>query len=73
MSTNGYVHPEVLVETGWVAQHYKDANIRLVEVDVDTTASIRVTFLGQWAGTGTTTPRTPYVGMYLPRRSSKRC
>ena len=38
MSTNGYVHPEVLVETGWVAQHYKDANIRLVEVDVDTTA-----------------------------------
>ncbi|RPJ23495.1 MAG: sulfurtransferase [Chloroflexi bacterium] len=35
---NGYVHPEVLVETGWVAEHLNDANIRLVEVDVDTTA-----------------------------------
>ena len=33
-----YAHPEVLVETEWVAQHGKDPNVRLVEVDVDTTA-----------------------------------
>ncbi len=33
-----YVHPEVLVSTEWVAQHLNDPNIRIVEVDVDTTA-----------------------------------
>jgi thiosulfate/3-mercaptopyruvate sulfurtransferase len=33
-----YKHPEVLVSTDWVAQHGGDANVRLVEVDVDTTA-----------------------------------
>jgi thiosulfate/3-mercaptopyruvate sulfurtransferase len=36
MST--YAHPEVLVDTGWVASHAKDANVRVVEVDVDTKA-----------------------------------
>ena len=29
---------DVLVSTDWVAQHQKDANVRIVEVDVDTTA-----------------------------------
>jgi thiosulfate/3-mercaptopyruvate sulfurtransferase len=38
MSTNGYAHPEVLVDTDWAAQHLNDKNIRLVEVDVDTSA-----------------------------------
>lgn len=33
-----YAHPEVLVETQWVADHLKDPQIRLVEVDVDTAA-----------------------------------
>jgi thiosulfate/3-mercaptopyruvate sulfurtransferase len=33
-----YKHPEVLVSTEWVAQHGNDPKIRLVEVDVDTTA-----------------------------------
>jgi thiosulfate/3-mercaptopyruvate sulfurtransferase len=36
MST--FAHPEVLVDTGWVASHGKDANVRVVEVDVDTKA-----------------------------------
>ena len=36
MST--YAHPEVLVDTGWVASHGKDGNVRVVEVDVDTKA-----------------------------------
>ena len=30
-----YVHPEYLVETGWVADHLKDASIRIVESDED--------------------------------------
>jgi thiosulfate/3-mercaptopyruvate sulfurtransferase len=33
-----YRHPESLVSTQWAADHLKDSNIRLVEVDVDTTA-----------------------------------
>ena len=33
-----YAHPEVLVSTDWVAAHAKDSSVRLVEVDVDTTA-----------------------------------
>jgi len=33
-----YAHPEVLVSTDWVAEHAKDANVRIVEVDVDTAA-----------------------------------
>ena len=33
-----YAHPEMLVETAWVAEHGKDAGIRLIEVDVDTAA-----------------------------------
>jgi thiosulfate/3-mercaptopyruvate sulfurtransferase len=33
-----YAHPEVLVETDWVAAHVKDSGLRLVEVDVDTAA-----------------------------------
>lgn len=38
MSKDGYAHPEVLVGTDWVAQHLNDNGIRLVEMDVDTTA-----------------------------------
>ncbi|MGQ0600873.1 MAG: sulfurtransferase [Anaerolineales bacterium] len=37
-TSNGYAHPEVLVETQWVADHLHDPKVRLVEVDVDTTA-----------------------------------
>jgi thiosulfate/3-mercaptopyruvate sulfurtransferase len=33
-----YVHPEVLVETEWLAEHLDDSAIRVVEVDEDTTA-----------------------------------
>ena len=33
-----YAHPEALVSTDWVAEHGGDANVRLVEVDVDTAA-----------------------------------
>ena len=33
-----YAHPESLVSTDWVAEHGADANVRLVEVDVDTSS-----------------------------------
>jgi len=33
-----YAKPDALVETDWVAQHGKDAGVKLVEVDVDTSA-----------------------------------
>ncbi|MCY3691692.1 MAG: sulfurtransferase [Chloroflexota bacterium] len=33
-----YAHPESLVSTQWVADHGSDGNVRLVEVDVDTSA-----------------------------------
>ncbi len=31
-----YAHPDMLVATDWVAEHAGDANVRIVEVDVDT-------------------------------------
>ena len=37
-SNNGYAKPEVLVSTDWVMDHLNDPQVRLVEVDVDTTA-----------------------------------
>ena len=33
-----YAHPEVLVPTAWVAEHTNDPKLRIVEVDVDTSA-----------------------------------
>ena len=34
----GYTHPEALVETAWLAEHARDPNVRVFEVDVDTSA-----------------------------------
>ena len=33
-----YAHPEVLVDTKWVADHLDDRTVKIVEVDVDTSA-----------------------------------
>ncbi len=33
-----YANPDRLVSTDWVAAHLNDANVRLIEVDVDTSA-----------------------------------
>ena len=39
MSENmDYTHPEVLVDAGWLQAHLADPMVRLIEVDVDTTA-----------------------------------
>ncbi len=35
---SGYAQPDVLVSTQWVAEHGNDPGVRLVEVDVDTSA-----------------------------------
>lgn len=34
----GYAHPEVLVDADWVQAQLQDPNVRLIEVDVDTSA-----------------------------------
>src|SRR5436853_7845518 len=38
VENKGYVHPEVLVDPDWVEAHLRDPQVRLIEVDVDTTA-----------------------------------
>ena len=35
MSSNVYIHPEVLVETDWVANNLKNSTIKILEVDYD--------------------------------------
>jgi thiosulfate/3-mercaptopyruvate sulfurtransferase len=43
-----YAHPEVLVDTQWVEDHLKDANVRIAEVDYDPNANY---MLGHAPGT----------------------
>src|ERR1700736_689756 len=38
LKETAYAHPEVLVDTAWVAGHLNDPKVKLVEVDVDTSA-----------------------------------
>jgi thiosulfate/3-mercaptopyruvate sulfurtransferase len=38
VSRTAYAHPEVLVDTQWVADHLKDPKVKIIEVDVDTAA-----------------------------------
>ena len=38
MADGTYAHPEVLVETEWVAQHLNSGEFTLIEIDVDTEA-----------------------------------
>ncbi len=35
MKDGGYVNPDVLVSTAWVAEHLRDSNVRIVESDED--------------------------------------
>lgn len=37
-----YAHPEVLVDTNWVLQHHKDADVRIAEVDYDSAANYAI-------------------------------
>lgn len=38
-TAKSYAHPEVIVDTNWVLQHHKDANVRVAEVDYDPTSN----------------------------------
>ncbi len=38
MADSEYAHPEVLVETAWVAEHLSGGGFKLIEIDVDTEA-----------------------------------
>jgi thiosulfate/3-mercaptopyruvate sulfurtransferase len=38
LKATDYAHPEVLVDTQWVADHLNDPKLKIVEVDVDTSA-----------------------------------
>src|SRR5207237_525806 len=38
MTEQGYANPAALVSTQWVAEHLNDPKVRLIEVDVDTSA-----------------------------------
>jgi thiosulfate/3-mercaptopyruvate sulfurtransferase len=38
LKATDYAHPEVLVDTKWVADHLNDPKVKLIEVDVDTSA-----------------------------------
>jgi len=38
MAATGYAKPDALVDTEWVAQHRNDPKVKLIEVDVDTSA-----------------------------------
>src|SRR5437763_7029242 len=38
VSRTTYAHPEVLVDTQWVADHLNDPKVKIIEVDVDTSA-----------------------------------
>ncbi len=40
--TPQYAHPDVLVDTNWVLQHHKDANVRIAEVDYDPAANYAI-------------------------------
>jgi len=53
-----YVHPETLVDTEWVAQHVDDPNVRLIDVDVDSSAYDKGHIATRSAGTGSPTCTT---------------
>ncbi len=40
--TQGYAHPEVLVETSWLFEHLRDKGVRVAEVDYDPAANYAV-------------------------------
>jgi thiosulfate/3-mercaptopyruvate sulfurtransferase len=62
-----YKHPEVLVSTEWVAAHVDDPEIRLVEVDVDT-STYEKTHLKNAAGWNWTTQLNDQVRRDIPNQ-----
>ena len=74
-----YVHPEVLVDTQWVADHGNDPKVKIVEVDVDTnayeTGHIKGAIGLDWrkdlpGRSATCSPRTRWKPCFHPRESA---
>ena len=68
-SANGYANPMALVSTDWVAEHLHDADVRLLEVDVDTTAYERGHIAGA-VGINWTTQLGDRIRRDIPSRSA---
>ena len=62
-----YSNPDSLVSTQWVADHGSDANVRLVEVDVDTAAYEQ----GHVAGAVGWNWQSPVAAVGSPRHSQQ--
>ncbi len=60
-----YAHPEALVDTEWLVQHLDDPNVRIIEVDEDTSAyengHIRNALAWNWFEDLHAKPRRDYV------------
>ncbi|MFC7447083.1 sulfurtransferase [Rhodococcus daqingensis] len=69
MTTNGYANPGALVSTEWLAERLHEPNIRVVEVDEDTTAYERGHISGAVGWNWTTDLHTPVVRDYVGREA----
>jgi thiosulfate/3-mercaptopyruvate sulfurtransferase len=63
-ATAGYVHPEVLVSTSWVAEHLNDSSIRLIEADED----VLLYEIGHLPG-----PNTSTIPQFVSSKPMKTC
>jgi thiosulfate/3-mercaptopyruvate sulfurtransferase len=69
---SGYANPDALVETEWLEQHLDDPQVRVIEVDEDTTAYDKGHIPGAVAWNWTTDLHTPVGRDYLDRAGFSR-
>ncbi len=69
---SGYANPDALVETEWLERHLEDPDVRVIEVDEDTTAYEKGHIPGAVAWNWTTDLRAPVGRDYLDRRGFSR-
>ncbi|MFD7324915.1 sulfurtransferase [Streptomyces sp. NPDC059875] len=67
MVTNGYSHPETLVDTEWLAAHLDDPTVRVIDVDEDTTVFEHAHIPGAVGWNWTTDLHTAVGRDYLDR------
>ena len=70
---NAYANPDMLVSTDWVAEHLNDANVAIVEVDVDTGAYDEGHVPAPSAGTGRHSSATRFAVISSAPRSCRNC
>lgn len=69
---SGYANPDALVETEWLEQHLDDPQIRVIEVDEDTTAYEKGHIPGAVAWNWTTDLHAPVGRDYIDRAGFSR-